>query len=169
MLLALFGVLRGTSGEILLDGRKASLASPNDAKRGKVGMALIPEDRKTEGLMLPMSVRDNLSMASLARLASLPDTTLVYCGHEYTQKNLEFAALLEPGNADLRERRREVDRMRSAGRPTVPTTIALEKRTNPFLRSDSPELISNVLRRMPGAGTDPLSIFAATRKLKDQF
>lgn len=69
LLLALFGVLRGAAGEILIDGKKVTLAGPSDAKRGDVGMALIPEDRKTEGLMLPMSVRDNLSMASLAQLS----------------------------------------------------------------------------------------------------
>jgi hydroxyacylglutathione hydrolase len=108
-------------------------------------------------------------MASLSRLASLPDATLVYCGHEYTQRNLEFAALLEPGNQALVERRREVDHLRAAGKPTVPTTIGLEKRTNPFLRSDSPELIANVRRRRPDTAADPLSVFAATRALKDQF
>jgi ribose transport system ATP-binding protein len=69
LLLSLFGVLRGCSGEILIDGRKVTLKNPRDAKRNAVGMALIPEDRKTEGLMLPMSVRDNLSMASLKRFA----------------------------------------------------------------------------------------------------
>ena len=69
LLLALFGVLRSTTGEILIDGKKVSLASPNDAKDGNVGMALIPEDRKTEGLMLPMSVRDNLSLASLGQFS----------------------------------------------------------------------------------------------------
>jgi hydroxyacylglutathione hydrolase len=108
-------------------------------------------------------------LASLAKLASLPDATLVYCGHEYTQRNLEFAALLEPGNAALTTRRREVDDLRAAGIPTVPTTIEIEKRTNPFLRSDSPELIANVRRRVPGTAADPLSVFAATRALKDQF
>jgi ribose transport system ATP-binding protein len=69
LLLALFGVLRSTTGEVLIDGKKCALSCPNDAKHGNVGMALIPEDRKTEGLMLPMSVRDNLSMASLGRLS----------------------------------------------------------------------------------------------------
>ena len=69
LLLALFGVLRSTSGEVLIDGKKVALTCPSDAKGGHVGMALIPEDRKTEGLMLPMSVRDNLSMASLTRLS----------------------------------------------------------------------------------------------------
>ena len=65
LLLALFGVLRGLSGQILIDGRQVTIASPAAAKAEGVGMALIPEDRKTEGLMLPMTVRDNLSFASL--------------------------------------------------------------------------------------------------------
>ncbi len=69
LLLALFGVMRGTTGEVRIDGQKVALGGPSDAKRSGVGMALIPEDRKTEGLMLPMSVRDNLSLASLKRFA----------------------------------------------------------------------------------------------------
>ncbi|HEX9906128.1 MAG TPA: sugar ABC transporter ATP-binding protein [Propylenella sp.] len=69
LLLALFGVLRGVSGEILIDGKPTSIRSPNAAKSRKVGMALIPEDRKIEGLMLPMSVRDNLSFAALDRFS----------------------------------------------------------------------------------------------------
>jgi len=63
---ALFGVLRGTSGDILVDGRPVSINSPRQAKDDKIGMALIPEDRKTEGLMLPMAVRDNLSFAAMS-------------------------------------------------------------------------------------------------------
>ncbi len=69
LLLALFGVLRGTSGEVLVDGRPVVIDGPHTAKRQDIGMALIPEDRKTEGLMLPMSVRDNLAFAALARLS----------------------------------------------------------------------------------------------------
>ncbi|HEY6514481.1 MAG TPA: sugar ABC transporter ATP-binding protein [Burkholderiaceae bacterium] len=69
LLLALFGVLRGTSGELLIEGRPVHIGAPSDAKRPDIGMALIPEDRKTEGLMLPMSVRDNLSFAALGRLS----------------------------------------------------------------------------------------------------
>jgi ribose transport system ATP-binding protein len=69
LLLALFGVLRGTSGEVLVDGRPAAITGPHVAKSRDIGMALIPEDRKTEGLMLPMSVRDNLSFAALDRLS----------------------------------------------------------------------------------------------------
>jgi ribose transport system ATP-binding protein len=67
LLLALFGVLRGVTGQTIIDGKAMSIASPRAAKDDKVGMALIPEDRKTEGLMLPMSVRDNLSFAALDR------------------------------------------------------------------------------------------------------
>jgi ribose transport system ATP-binding protein len=69
LLLALFGVLHGTTGEVRVDGRPVAVAGPNAAKRKRIGMALIPEDRKTEGLMLPMSVRDNLSFAALDRLS----------------------------------------------------------------------------------------------------
>jgi ribose transport system ATP-binding protein len=69
LLLALFGVLRGTTGEIRVEGKPVSIASPATAKQPGIGMALIPEDRKTEGLMLPMSVRDNLSFASLNRIS----------------------------------------------------------------------------------------------------
>jgi ribose transport system ATP-binding protein len=69
LLLALFGVLRGLSGDILIDGKKVAVKSPSAAKRPDIGMALIPEDRKTEGLMLPMSVRDNLSFAALDRFS----------------------------------------------------------------------------------------------------
>ncbi len=69
LLLALFGVLRGCSGQVLIDGAAVKINSPTMAKSENIGMALIPEDRKTEGLMLPMSVRDNLSFAALHRIS----------------------------------------------------------------------------------------------------
>jgi ribose transport system ATP-binding protein len=69
LLLALFGVLHGTTGDVLIDGKPVTITGPNVAKRKEIGMALIPEDRTTEGLMLPMSVRDNLSFAALGRLS----------------------------------------------------------------------------------------------------
>lgn len=69
LLLALFGVLRGCRGELLIDGRPAPLTGPHAAKQPRIGMALIPEDRKTEGLMLPMTVRENLSFAALGALS----------------------------------------------------------------------------------------------------
>ena len=69
LLLALFGVLRGCSGTLEVDGRPVAIGGPHVARRPAIGMALIPEDRKTEGLMLPMSVRENLSFAALGRLS----------------------------------------------------------------------------------------------------
>lgn len=69
LLLALFGVLRGTTGQLLIDGKPTRIGGPSDAKRPEIGMALIPEDRKTEGLMLPMSVGENLSFAALGQLS----------------------------------------------------------------------------------------------------
>jgi ribose transport system ATP-binding protein len=69
LLLALFGVLRGCSGTVAVDGKAQRIASPRHAKSPEIGMALIPEDRKTEGLMLPMSVRDNISMAAITKLS----------------------------------------------------------------------------------------------------
>jgi hydroxyacylglutathione hydrolase len=108
--------------------------------------------------------------ASLGKLASLPDSTRVYCGHEYTKKNLEFAALLEPGNQPLARKREVVERTRAAGEPTVPSTIAEERETNPFLRVESPELVAAVRQRVPDVRPDdPVSVFAAVRALKDRF
>ena len=69
LLLALFGVLRGTTGAVLIDGKPAAITSPAEARAAGIGMALIPEDRKTEGLMLPMTVRENLSFAALDHVA----------------------------------------------------------------------------------------------------
>ncbi len=72
---------------------------------------------------------------ALRALAALPDETLVCCGHEYTESNARFAVTVEPDNAALRARRAEVQAQRAAGRPTVPTTIAQERATNPFVRA----------------------------------
>ena len=73
--------------------------------------------------------------ANMQRYAALPDATRVYCGHEYTQSNGRFALSVEPDNAALVERMRDVDAARAAGEATVPTTIGLERATNPFLRA----------------------------------
>jgi len=73
--------------------------------------------------------------ASLGRIASLPETTLVYGGHEYTLENVEFAAHVDPGNNAVQARLQEVQNLRAQGRPAVPSTLAVEKATNPFLRS----------------------------------
>jgi hydroxyacylglutathione hydrolase len=107
--------------------------------------------------------------ASLTRLASLPGDTRVCCGHEYTQDNLRFAWMLEPDNEALRDRIRKVWPLRAMGASAVPSTIAEEQATNPFLRTTSQTLIANVRKAMPEAplGT-PLEVFAATRALKDR-
>jgi hydroxyacylglutathione hydrolase len=109
-------------------------------------------------------------MQSLGRLAALPDDTRVYCGHEYTEKNLRFAAMLEPGNRRLAEKLAAVEALRRDGKPTVPSTIGDEKPTNPFRRVDSPELVASVRARVPGLSEgDRVAVFAAVRSLKDRF
>ncbi len=109
-------------------------------------------------------------MASLARLAGLPPDTRVYCGHEYTEKNLRFATMLEPGNRALAEKLARVEALRREGRFTVPSTIAEERATNPFLRTDSAELAASVRARVPGLpANDSVALFAAVRGLKDRF
>lgn len=108
-------------------------------------------------------------MASLARLTALPPPTRVYCGHEYTEKNLRFAVDVEPSNAAARAKHERVIGMRGRNEPTVPTTIAEELATNPFLRPDSAEIRATVRRRFPDAGVDPVSVFAKIRQLKDEF
>ncbi len=79
---------------------------------------------------------------NLQRFAALPADTRVYCAHEYTQSNGRYALTAEPENDALVARMREVDAMRSRGEPTVPTTIALERATNPFMRADSAEQLA---------------------------
>jgi len=109
-------------------------------------------------------------MASLAKLAALPDDTRVYCGHEYTEKNLRFAAMLEPGNRTIAAKLAAVQALRREGKFTVPSTIGEEKATNPFLRIDSPELAASVRERVPRVRVeDPVAVFAALRGLKDNF
>jgi len=103
--------------------------------------------------------------SSLSKLKALPDETRVYCAHEYTQSNGRFALSVEPDNAALVERMASVDAARSRNEPTVPSTMALERATNPFLRPDSDDL----QRTIGLAGHDVVEVFAETRRLKDNF
>lgn len=105
---------------------------------------------------------------SLERLAALPDDTAVYCAHEYTEANLRFALAVEPGNRRLQTRVDEVAVTRAKGLSTVPSTIALEKATNPFLRCGEPEVIASA-QRSAGAGSGPLAVFTALREWKNDF
>ncbi len=103
--------------------------------------------------------------ASLSKLMQLPDATKIYCGHEYTLSNGRFALTLEPGNTDLQARMREVEAARGRNEPTVPSTMGLEKKTNPFLRPSAPEL-----RRTLGMeNASDVEVFGETRRRKDSF
>ncbi|MBU6443602.1 MAG: hydroxyacylglutathione hydrolase [Alphaproteobacteria bacterium] len=103
--------------------------------------------------------------AAMQKLMALPDDTAVYCGHEYTLSNGRFALTLEPGNADLQARMREVEELRAKGLPTIPTTIGLEKRTNPFMRPNAPELRATLGMEK----AHDVDVLAETRRRKDNF
>lgn len=103
--------------------------------------------------------------AALKVLRDLPDDTLVYCGHEYTQSNAKFALSIDPNNEALKKRAAEVDALRIAGKATIPFPLGEDKAANPFLRADAPELASHYGLE----GADPAEVFAAIRKGKDNF
>lgn len=107
---------------------------------------------------------------SLAKLAALPDATQVYCAHEYTLANLRFAHEVEPGNAELAARIRTEQDKRAQDRPTVPSTIGLEKSTNPFLRYREPAIVQRLIAvgRL-AAGQEPVAAFAALREWKNSY
>lgn len=102
---------------------------------------------------------------SLQKLRALPDDTRVCSGHEYTKTNAAFALTIEPDNSDLIFRNEDIIKSRADGKPTVPSDLGLEKRTNPFLRADIPALQAAV--GMENA--DPTAVFAHVRKKRDAF
>ena len=108
---------------------------------------------------------------SLQRLAGQPDATLVYCTHEYTEYNTPFAQICEPGNAALKQRVTDAEALRAQNIPTVPSTIQLEKATNPFLRCKEPEIVQHIERhygiKLPA--NDEQAAFTALRKWRDEF
>lgn len=106
---------------------------------------------------------------SLSRLAALPEDTLVYCTHEYTLSNLKFAAAVEPGNADIAARLEKVTEQRQNGVMTLPSTLALEKLTNPFLRTSETLVTQKVDERAGAQNRAPSEVFAALRAWKDTF
>jgi hydroxyacylglutathione hydrolase len=114
---------------------------------------------------------------SLSSIAALPDETLIYCAHEYTEMNLRFALTVEPGNLALRQRADDAARLRAAGRPTVPSTLASEKASNPFLRCTQPAVITAALKYAEGmeirAGNrgdvSAVAVFAALRAWRNVF
>ncbi|WP_146344239.1 hydroxyacylglutathione hydrolase [Falsiphaeobacter marinintestinus] len=102
---------------------------------------------------------------SLSKLAALPADTIVYSGHEYTQANGRFAETIEPDNPDLQARIADIVEKRAAGQPTVPSSLALELATNPFLRAAEP----GIQHSMGMDGADPAAVFAEIRARKDSF
>jgi hydroxyacylglutathione hydrolase len=109
--------------------------------------------------------------ASLALLAELPGETRVCCTHEYTLANLRFALTVEPGNPQLARRQIDESAKRAAGQPTLPSSIALERATNPFLRWTSNEVQEAARQRAPEPAADasPLAVFSALRQWKNVF
>lgn len=103
--------------------------------------------------------------ASLQKLAALPAETAVYCTHEYTEHNIGFALTLEPGNVALQQRQAQAKASRSQGLPTLPSSIGLERETNPFLRCGQKtiQLAANI------GPEDPVAVFAAIRELRNHY
>jgi hydroxyacylglutathione hydrolase len=101
--------------------------------------------------------------SSLAKLLPLPDDAAVYCGHEYTLSNARFALTIDPDNPALRARAAEVERLRGAGERTIPSTMGLERATNPFLRAGDPAIRA----RLGLVGASDAEVFAEIRRRKD--
>jgi hydroxyacylglutathione hydrolase len=107
--------------------------------------------------------------ASLDKLAALPDDTQVFCAHEYTLSNLRFALAAEPRNAALAARMETEQAKRARGEPTVPSTIALEKATNPFLRFREPAIADELISQGHLSSREPIAVFTALRQWKNSY
>jgi hydroxyacylglutathione hydrolase len=107
--------------------------------------------------------------ASLDKLAALPDDTRVFCTHEYTLSNLRFAATVEPDNRDIAEYLNRATSLRNDDEPTLPSSIGLEKRVNPFLRCHTQAVREAAERHAGRRLDDPVQVFAEVRAWKDQF
>jgi hydroxyacylglutathione hydrolase len=108
-------------------------------------------------------------LASLDTLGGLPEETRVFCGHEYTEANLRFALAVEPDNSAIMDYVKRAAALRAQGRPTLPSTLGLEKRVNPFLRSSHENVKSSAERRAGRMLPTAVAVFAAIRSWKDTF
>ena len=108
-------------------------------------------------------------LVSLEKLAALPAATRVCCTHEYTLSNLKFATAVEPGNLQLGHYRQQCEQRRSHGEPTLPSTIALERSINPFLRTGIPAVARAAHDHAGADEADPVAVFAALRQWKNGF
>ncbi len=107
--------------------------------------------------------------ASLKQIAELPVATQIYCAHEYTLANLQFALAVEPDNAALQQRFSDSKAMRANNQPTVPSTLSLEKATNPFLRCETADVKRAAEQQAGQALDNPLAVFKVLRQWKDNF
>ena len=108
-------------------------------------------------------------LASLDKLAALPGDTKVFCAHEYTLSNLRFAQAAEPGNGAIAARLRAEQDKRDRDLPTVPSSIGVERATNPFLRVREPAIADHLKAEGKAGGSDPVAVFAALREWKNNF
>ncbi len=106
---------------------------------------------------------------SLSRLAALPDSTAIYCTHEYTLSNLRFAQAVEPENGEVSARLAQVTQWREQGQISLPSNLALERATNPFLRAEVANVVAKIDERDGSAQRQPSEVFARLRAWKDQF
>ncbi len=107
--------------------------------------------------------------SSLGRLAALPDDTAIYCTHEYTLSNLRFAQAVEPQNAQINARLAQVTAWREHGQISLPSNLALERATNPFLRAEVANVVAKIDERDGAVQRKPSEVFARLRAWKDQF
>ena len=106
-------------------------------------------------------------LASLNKLKQLPDATHVLCAHEYTVSNLRFAQMVEPGNPDIRARMESSTALRKMAKPTVPSTLGLERQTNPFLRTDVKSVVQAAENYAHRSLQTEVEVFATLRRWKD--
>lgn len=108
-------------------------------------------------------------LTSLTKLKNLPEHTKVYCAHEYTQANLNFALVVEPNNKDLINYNEKVNKLRETNQATIPTSIKVEKMINPFLRSHLPTIQNSAAAFNSSTQANSLDTFTTIRRWKDQF
>ncbi len=162
------GVDESTGWEF--DGRKVRVLEVPAHTKGAItfvidGNAFTGDTLFTLGCGRLFEGDPQMMWTSLSKLMTLPDDTKVWCGHEYTQSNGRFALTLEPGNGDLKARMDDVNAARAASKPTVPSTLGLEKKTNPFLRPDSAEIRKSLGMEQAG----DVAVFGEIRARKDKF
>lgn len=112
---------------------------------------------------------ENMHTSLCRTIGGLPEDTRVYFGHEYTERNLQFAAHVEPDNQAVHDKLAMVRRLRAGGLFTTPSVLSEEWQTNPFMRSDSSTIQQKVREAEPGNDLSPVAVLAAVRRMKDAF